>query len=104
MPLSETEPAAAGWSSSGRVRRPRRRHQLRHADVDVTLIDRVNHHLFQPLLYQAALGGLSGERLCVADPGEPEALSNTQFLMAEVTDVDAERREVVLDRGERLGY
>jgi len=33
--------------------------QLRHADVQVTLIDRTNHHLFQPLLYQVATGGLS---------------------------------------------
>jgi len=32
---------------------------LGRADVDVTLIDRVNHHLFQPLLYQVALGALS---------------------------------------------
>ena len=33
--------------------------KLRHADVDVTLVDRMNHHLFQPLLYQAAAGALS---------------------------------------------
>ena len=31
---------------------------LRHADVEVTLVDQTNHHLFQPLLYQVALGGL----------------------------------------------
>src|SRR6266516_4494976 len=34
-------------------------HKLRHADVDVTLVDRTNHHLFQPLLYQLAAGGIS---------------------------------------------
>src|SRR6187455_3399241 len=33
--------------------------KLRHADVDVTLVDRNNHHLFQPLLYQVAAGALS---------------------------------------------
>ena len=33
--------------------------KLRRADVEVTLVDRMNHHLFQPLLYQAAGGGLS---------------------------------------------
>ena len=33
--------------------------KLRHADVDVTLVDRMNHHLFQPLLYQVAAGALS---------------------------------------------
>ena len=32
---------------------------LRHADVDVTVIDRMNHHLFQPLLYQSAAGAVA---------------------------------------------
>ncbi len=77
---------------------------LVHADVDVTLVDRRNHHLFQPLLYQAALGGLS-ESDC-ASPIRPslERAANTRFVVAEVTDVDAGRRQVVLDRGERLDY
>ncbi|HEX2415826.1 MAG TPA: NAD(P)/FAD-dependent oxidoreductase [Thermoleophilaceae bacterium] len=78
--------------------------RLRHADVDVTLIDRVNHHLFQPLLYQAALGGLSESDCASPIRASLKRAGNTQFLMAEVTDVDAERREVVLDRGERVGY
>ena len=37
--------------------------KLRHADVDVTIVDRMNHHLFQPLLYQVAAGGAGPERL-----------------------------------------
>jgi NADH dehydrogenase len=79
-------------------------HQLHHADVDVTLIDRKNHHLFQPLLYQAALGGLSASDC--ASPIRPALKrgTNTGVLMAEVTDVDAEHRQVVLDRGDRLDY
>jgi NADH:ubiquinone reductase (H+-translocating) len=78
--------------------------KLRHADVDVTLIDRMNHHLFQPLLYQVAAGGLSPSDC--ASPIRPavKRSSNTAVLMAEVTDVDAERRQVVLDHGERLDY
>jgi NADH:ubiquinone reductase (H+-translocating) len=78
--------------------------QLRHADVDVTLVDRMNHHLFQPLLYQVAAGGLSPSDC--ASPIRPalKRSSNTAVLMAEVTDVDAERRQVVLDRGDRLDY
>ena len=78
--------------------------RLRHAEVDVTLVDRMNHHLFQPLLYQAATGALS-ESDC-ASPIRPALRrgSNTTVLMAEVTDVDAERRQVVLDRGDRLDY
>ena len=77
---------------------------LRHADVDVTLVDRRNHHLFQPLLYQAAAGALSPSDC--ASPIRPalKHSSNTTVLMAEVTDVDVERRQVVLDRGDRLDY
>jgi NADH dehydrogenase len=78
--------------------------KLRHADVDVTLVDRMNHHLFQPLLYQVAAGALSPSDC--ASPIRPalKRSSNTGVLMAEVTDVDAERRQVVLDRGDRLDY
>ena len=78
--------------------------KLHDADVDVTLIDRRNHHLFQPLLYQAALGGLSPSDC--ASPIRPALKrgSNTGVLMAEVTNVDAENRQVVLDRGDRLDY
>jgi NADH dehydrogenase len=78
--------------------------RLRNADVDVTLVDRMNHHLFQPLLYQVAAGGLSPSDC--ASPLRPELKrsSNVAVLMAEVTDVDAERRQVVLDRGDRLDY
>jgi NADH dehydrogenase len=77
---------------------------LRHADADVTLVDRRNHHLFQPLLYQAAAGALSPSDC--ASPIRPalKRSPNTTVLMAEVTDVDAERRQVVLDRGDRLEY
>jgi NADH dehydrogenase len=78
--------------------------RLRHADVDVTLVDRMNHHLFQPLLYQVAAGGLSPSDC--ASPLRPalRRSANTAVLMAEVTDVDPERRQVVLDRGDRLDY
>jgi NADH dehydrogenase len=78
--------------------------KLRHADVDVTLVDRMNHHLFQPLLYQVAAGGLSPSDC--ASPLRPalKRSSNTAVLMAEVTDVDAERRQVVLDGGDPLDY
>ena len=64
----------------------------------------MNHHLFQPLLYQVAAGALSPSDC--ASPIRPalKRSSNTTVLMAEVTDVDAERRQVVLDRGDRLDY
>jgi NADH dehydrogenase len=78
--------------------------RLRHADVDVTLIDRMNHHLFQPLLYQVAAGGLSPSDCATPIRPALKRSTNTAVLMAEVTDVDAERRQVVLDRGDRLDY
>jgi NADH dehydrogenase len=79
-------------------------HRLRHADVDVTLVDRVNHHLFQPLLYQAALGGISESDCASPIRASLAGAANTRFVMAEVTDVDAEHRQIVLDRDERLDY
>jgi NADH:ubiquinone reductase (H+-translocating) len=77
---------------------------LRHADVDVTLIDRTNHHLFQPLLYQAAAGALSPSDC--ASPIRPDLKrnDNTTVLMAEVTAVDSEHGQVVLERGDRVNY
>jgi NADH:ubiquinone reductase (H+-translocating) len=78
--------------------------KLSRADVDVTLVDRMNHHLFQPLLYQVAAGGLSASD-CASPLRHALGKSpNTTLLMAEVTDVDPDGREIVLDRGERLGY
>jgi NADH:ubiquinone reductase (H+-translocating) len=78
--------------------------RLHRADVEVTLVDRRNHHLFQPLLYQAAAGALSPSDC--ASPIRPalKHSTNTTVLMAEATDIDAESRQVVLDRGERLDY
>ena len=78
--------------------------KLRHADVDVTLIDRTNHHLFQPLLYQVAAGALSPSDCAAPIRPSLKRSDNTTVLMAEVTDVDPERRQVVLDRGDRLDY
>jgi NADH dehydrogenase len=78
--------------------------KLRHADVDVTIVDRMNHHLFQPLLYQVAAGGLSPSDC--ASPVRPalKRNSNTVFLMDEVTDIDPESRQAVLGHGGRLDY
>ena len=70
--------------------------KLRHADVDVTLVDRTNHHLFQPLLYQVAAGGLSPSDCAAPIRPSLKRSANTTVLMAEVTDVDPERRQVVL--------
>src|SRR5215212_8202692 len=78
--------------------------ELRDPDVDVTLVDRTNHHLFQPLLYQLAAGGISQGECAAPIRLALRRSSNAKFQMAEVTDLDVERRQVVLDRGERLDY
>ena len=77
---------------------------LRHADVDITVIDRQNHHLFQPLLYQVATAGLTAP--AVAEPirhmfrNQP----NVTVLMADVTGLDAANRLVLLGDGSVLPY
>ena len=78
--------------------------KLRHADVDVTLIDRTNHHLFQPLLYQVAAGALSPSDCAAPIRPSLKRSANTTVLMDEATDVDPERRQVVLAAGDPLDY
>jgi NADH:ubiquinone reductase (H+-translocating) len=78
--------------------------ELHHADADVTLVDRTNHHLFQPLLYQVAAGQLSVGECASPIRGHLRHRPNASALVAEVTDLDVERRRVILDAGEPLDY
>jgi NADH dehydrogenase len=78
--------------------------ELRGADVDVTLVDPHSHHLFQPLLYQLACGGLSPGECATPIRAAVKRGSNTTVLMASAVDLDVERRQLILDRGERLDY
>src|SRR6266568_9164460 len=77
---------------------------LARAPVEVTLVDRRNFHLFQPLLYQVATGGLSpGE---IASPLR-HILSrnrNTRVWLAEVTDIEVDARAIILADGRELPY
>jgi len=77
---------------------------LRRADAEVTLVDRTSHHLFQPLLYQGAAGGLSEGQISSPIRMLLKRQRNASVLMAEATDLDAEGRTLGLDTGERLGY
>lgn len=79
-------------------------HRLKKANVDVTVVDRKNHHLFQPLIYQVAAGALSEGDVAAPVRAMLKRQPNAAVLMAEVTDIDLPRRQVVLDRGERLDY
>ncbi len=77
---------------------------LAHVPVDVTVVDRRNHHLFQPLLYQVALAVLSP-----ADIAQPirtilRHQSNAEVLMDEVVAIDVSARQVALASGSRLNY
>jgi len=76
---------------------------LGHAPVQVTLIDRRNFHLFQPLLYQVATGGLSPGEIASPLRHVLRRNTNTEVLLAEMTDLDAVNRHVVLRDGEE-GY
>ena len=65
------------------------------ADVDVTLVDRANHHLFQPLLYQVATGILPPGLIAPALRSVVKRERNARVLLAEVQDLDLDRRVVV---------
>ena len=67
---------------------------LAHAPVHVTLIDRKNHHLFQPLLYQVATAALSPADISAPIRHVLRRQKNAEVLLAEVTGVDMARREV----------
>jgi NADH dehydrogenase len=77
---------------------------LARLPVDVTLVDRRNHHTFQPLLYQVALAVLSP-----ADIAQPirtilRSQQNAQVLMDEVTGIDPDARQITLASGAQLTY
>src|SRR6516225_7096849 len=67
---------------------------LRHADVDVVLIDRRNHHIFQPLLYQVATAVLSPAEIAAPIRQLEVKQRNLSVLLAEVTRVDAASRTI----------
>src|SRR5215813_6578915 len=74
---------------------------LRHAPVRVVLIDRANHHLFQPLLYQVALSVLSPGQIAAPIRDILRNQRNTTVLMAEVVEIDKELQEVYADTADR---
>jgi NADH dehydrogenase len=68
-------------------------------DAEVTLVDRQNHHLFQPLLYQVATAGLSPADIAWPVRHLMRRQSNTRVLMGEVTAVDTARKVVLVEDG-----
>ncbi len=80
---------------------------LSKADVEITLVDRTNHHLFQPLLYQVATAGMSAPAISApirhALRREMQR-GNLTILQAEVIGFDVAARRVLLDAGQALDY
>ncbi len=78
--------------------------KLKRAPVEVTLIDRRNFHLFQPLLYQVATGSLSPGEIAAPLRGVLSKQKNTQVLLGEAVDVDPDAKRVILRDGAAFEY
>ena len=74
--------------------------RFKNAPVQVTLIDRCNYHLFQPLLYQVATGALSPANIAAPLRNVLKNQENTKVLLAEATRIDATGHRVILSDGE----
>ena len=72
--------------------------------VTVTLVDRRNFHLFQPLLYQVATGAISPGDIAQPLRSILRKRQNTSVLLGEAVGIDPERREVLMSDGGPLGY
>ena len=77
---------------------------LKSAPVEVTLIDRRNFHLFQPLLYQVATGSLSPGEIAAPLRGILSGQKNTRVLLGEVVDISPESRSISLADGASVEY
>jgi NADH dehydrogenase len=72
---------------------------LRHQPVDITLIDRQNYHLFQPLLYQVATGGNSPGDIASPLRAVFSKQKNTRVIQANVVDLDTNNKQIILQDG-----
>jgi NADH dehydrogenase len=78
--------------------------KLKRAPVEVTLLDRRNFHLFQPLLYQVATGSLSPGEIAAPLRGVLSRQKNTQVLLGEAVDIEPDAKRVILRDGAALEY
>src|ERR1700674_2823115 len=78
--------------------------RLKRAPVEITLIDRRNFHLFQPLLYQVATGSLSPGEIAAPLRGVLSRQKNTRVLLGEASDVDPVAKRVTLRDGASFEY
>jgi NADH dehydrogenase len=78
--------------------------KLKRAPVEITLIDRRNFHLFQPLMYQVATGSLSPGEIAAPLRGVLSRQKNTQVLLGEAADIDPDAKRVILRDGAAFPY
>src|SRR6202035_2316489 len=78
--------------------------KLKRAPVDVTLIDRRNFHLFQPLMYQVATGSLSPGEIAAPLRGVLSKQKNVRVLLGDAVDVDPDIKRVTLRDGAYFDY
>ncbi|HQR32882.1 MAG TPA: NAD(P)/FAD-dependent oxidoreductase [Blastocatellia bacterium] len=76
---------------------------LKNAPVQITVVDRTNHHLFQPLLYQVAMAGLSPADIAAPIRAILRKQKNVSVMLSEASGVDFAKREVILGE-QRLAY
>lgn len=77
---------------------------LKKTKLEILVIDKTNHHLFQPLLYQVASAALSPGEIGIPIREILRKQENTTVLMGDVAQIDKNNRQVVLANGERIGY
>jgi NADH dehydrogenase len=76
---------------------------LRRAPVNILLIDRSNHHVFQPLLYQVATSVLAPGQIASPLRGLLADQENTSVMLGNVTGIDPATRQVIVDAGDKKG-
>src|ERR1700693_4735886 len=77
---------------------------LAGAPVRITVVDRTNHHLFQPLLYQVATAGLSAPAVAAPIRHILANQKNVTVIYGDAKRIDVARRAVVLDGGDEIAY
>lgn len=78
--------------------------KLADADVELTVIDRTNHHLFQPLLYQVATAALSPGNIAIPIREILRKQKNATVIMGDVCAIDIESRTITMNHGETMSY
>jgi len=77
---------------------------LGHSKLDVWVIDKTNHHLFQPLLYQVASAALSAEDIAIPIREILSPCNNITVIMAEIESIDKDQKVVIFRNGDKIGF